>query len=152
MIDTPILGLDFGNVIKGPDGMMTGFMDALRRLKVIFEDKIYIISRVDTLADEYKVSDYLDKHDIYKWINFFNVNFCRRRDEKGPIAENLGISHFVDDRTEVLSYMKSVKHRYALNPTEQQLKDFPPDNVIVERTWPGIVGLIIDSVKKVDNR
>ena len=37
-----------------------------------------------------------------------NVRFCYRREEKGPIAKELGIQIYVDDRIEVLNAVHDV--------------------------------------------
>ena len=133
-----VLGLDFGNVIKpiGQLGMMCGFELALPRLKRLFGTNIYIVSRVDDLTrGEKHVRNFMVEHNLYEYIPDGNLNFCILRSEKAGICDKLGITHFVDDRTEVLSHMKNVKCRYALNPTERQLADFPPTNMKVCLDW-----------------
>lgn len=142
----PTLGIDFGNVICKNDSteMVPGIRESLRQLKMLFFDRIYVISRVDDdesgqrnlqyLKNNYFIPDFITSED--------KVVFCRKRKDKGPIAEDLKITHFVDDRTECLHFMKTVKHRYALNPTEDQLKDFPPEGMTVCGSWLQIVAII----------
>lgn len=45
----PTLGIDFGNVICKNDSteMVPGIRESLRQLKMLFFDRIYVISRVD---------------------------------------------------------------------------------------------------------
>lgn len=48
------------------------------------------------------------------WGNVFtpeNTFFVEKMDEKDPVAERLGITHFVDDETRVLDLMPSVAER-----------------------------------------
>lgn len=136
------LGLDFGNVIKpiGQLGLMFGFDLSLPLLKQLFGDNIYIVSRVDHLArGEQHVRDFMIEHKLYDYIPDGNLNFCILRSEKAVICNKLGITHFVDDRTEVLSHMQNVKHKYALNPIERQLADFPPKDMMVCLDWLGVM-------------
>lgn len=124
----PVLGLDFGNTIKpiGQDGLMYGLSHALPKLKELFGDNIYIVSRVNNLAvGEANVRQFMEKYGLYEYIPDKNLHFCLLRSDKAPICERLGITHFVDDRTECLHHMNSVPFKYALNPTQRQLDDFP---------------------------
>jgi hypothetical protein len=41
-----------------------------------------------------------------------------------------------------------VKHRFAMNPTPQQLQDFPPENIKVVQNWAEVVPLIIATLAK----
>src|SRR6266571_7170723 len=41
-----------------------------------------------------------------------NLHFVRRRPEKAPVCAGLGVTHFVDDRVDVLVHMTTVAHRY----------------------------------------
>lgn len=52
-----------------------------------------------------------------------NVHFCRQRHEKAPICESLGITHFVDDRLEVLAYLASVERRFLFRPQEDEVAE-----------------------------
>jgi hypothetical protein len=41
-----------------------------------------------------------------------HLHFVRKRREKAPVCERLGITHFVDDRVEVLVHLSAVPRRY----------------------------------------
>lgn len=140
------LGLDFGNVIKAIGGdEMPGFRKGLEKLRnEMFGDEIYVISRVNDERGSKKAIWFLGEQKIFDTlIKPTNVHFCLLRNQKAPIAKWLGLTHFIDDRTEVLSHMTSVQHRFALNPTQHQLRDFPPDNMIVAKDWDELVPLVL---------
>lgn len=77
----------------------------------------------------------MEKTGLFEFIPSDHLYFCILRSEKAPICEKLGVTHFVDDRTEVLSHMKSVPFRYAMAPTAEQLIAFPPDGMKVVQYW-----------------
>jgi hypothetical protein len=144
-----VLGLDFGNVLKlsGENKLNQGAAQGVTRLRRLF-DRLVVISRVDNKEEEDKVRNFILSHFGDLAIPEKDIFCCIKRSEKGPIAESLGVTHFVDDRTEVLSYMTSVKHRFAMNPTPQQLQDFPPENIKVVQNWAEVVPLIIATLTK----
>ncbi|GIE46465.1 hypothetical protein Alo02nite_93630 [Actinoplanes lobatus] len=41
-----------------------------------------------------------------------NLHFVRERRDKAPVCHRLGITHFVDDRLDVLAHLDTVEHRY----------------------------------------
>lgn len=53
-----------------------------------------------------------------------NIHFCRQRSGKAPICEALGITHFIDDRLEVLSYLKSVPNLFLFQPVPDEVRKF----------------------------
>jgi hypothetical protein len=142
-----ILGLDFGNVLKlsGQTELNAGAGEGVHRLRPLF-DRVVVISRVDTPEEGEKVKNFILSHFGELAIPDNDIYLCVRRDEKGPIAKELEITHFVDDRTEVLFYMTSVKYRYAMNPTPKQLEDYPPTGMVVVQNWSEVVPLIIASL------
>lgn len=138
------LGLDFGNVLKlkGDTLPMPGAVAAVRRLRLHFGDRIWIISKVDNLREADKVISFLERNWEFGISYQDRVKFCFGREEKAPVARELGLTHFVDDRTEVLSYMTTVPHRFALNPAPAQLDAFPPTGMIVKNNWTELLPAI----------
>lgn len=141
----PTLGLDFGGVIslaRTTDDIMPGILEVMSKLKGLFQNRIYIISRVDTDESEQRVRKYLYDHnlDIQLNISQERVYFCYKRHEKAPIAEKLGITHFVDDHTEVLSYMTSVPYKFSLMTRDEELIAYPPEKfgIVSCRRWSQI--------------
>ena len=123
MIDTPALGVDFGNVIihlQPGNGVsfyddtflscpqVPGSFSSLKALSAIFQDRIYIISKC-SVAEEQKIMTWLNQHSFFAHtgISSDHIIFCRTRAEKGDISSQLHLTHFIDDTSEVLENMPS---------------------------------------------
>lgn len=124
----PVLGIDFGGVIGGgPDTtqdtsfwggrpmetpQLPGAFQAVRRLIALFDGRVWIVSkaypRVEGLTRQW-----LDHHDIYTrtGLQRDSVHFVLERIDKAPMCVDLGITHFVDDRLDVLEHLTTVAHR-----------------------------------------
>ncbi len=143
------LGLDIGNVIKvnGEDRLVDGFINAFIDIRIktgISVENTYIISRVDDKAGRYNVLEFLYRHEIIPiFVPKENVFFTLEKSEKAPIAHMLGLTHFIDDRMEVLHYMNKVKYKYALNPSLEQIQHWPSTTVYVGKNWDNIKNLIL---------
>ncbi|MEV4121365.1 hypothetical protein [Micromonospora sp. NPDC049645] len=131
------LGVDIGGVIIEPadDDADTSFFgahylrtpavdgafDALAALGPTF-DEVHLVSKCgeDT---ERRTREWLAHHDFAArtGIAAHRVHFCRTRPDKAPIARRLGLTHFVDDKPEVLGYLDSVPHRYLFRPRPAQV-------------------------------
>jgi len=129
------LGVDCGNVIlEQMNG--TPVKNSLDTLKKIFEIKmfsdIYIISKCGPTVQELTL----------KWLkdlNFWNttgiskdnIRFCRKFYQKEPICNELGITHFIDDRPRVLNCLNSVKNLFAFNPIAKSLSEYKQTKPLV---------------------
>ncbi len=89
--------------------------------------------------------------DISKVYTDYNLFFCRERKDKAPICKRLNVTHFIDDKIEVLGHLQGVvKERYlfgaAHDVTVKRAGLFPtlaarctalPDwRVALEKVWP----------------
>ncbi len=68
------------------------------------------------------------------------VHFCGERNEKARICKKLGITHFIDDRLEVLSYLVGiVPHLFLFCPWAPEDKPFQhlvtEGKVTVVKSW-----------------
>ena len=133
------LGVDIGGVIipsmgHGEDTSFGGenylqtppvadAITALSELNKRFGGQIYLVSKCG-IKTENKTRNWLDHHNFYKKTEILpeNVYFCRERRDKATICERLEISHFIDDRLEVLSYLVTVSHKYLFNPNEEEIE------------------------------
>jgi hypothetical protein len=150
-----VLGVDIGGVIIdrvndntdtsffGPNYLKTtpvpGVFEALKALThQRFEYLVYLVSKCGKKTEE-KTLEWLDYHNFYErtGIPRFNVHFCRERHEKAPICAKLNITHFVDDRLEVLGYLDTVEHRYLFRPNENEVRKFSQnlDRVTRVESW-----------------
>jgi len=132
------LGLDFGRVIMSPPTGATGedsrFLvlpddealaippppDAFAVIAALvrhFSGRVWIVSkagpRIQALTRRWLA--YHRFHEI-TGMREDAVRFCRERRDKRLHAEKLGLTHFVDDRVDVLAVLRSVPNRYLFGP------------------------------------
>lgn len=139
-----VLGVDCGNVIlcQGNGTPVAGAFDALRAIvqSGTFES-VYIVSKCGQRMQE----------NTLKWLlelNFWNhtgipdtnIRFCREFWQKEPICRELGITHFVDDRPNVLNCLTSVEHLYAFRPKPHRMGDYKQEKpLIVVYSWEEVL-------------
>lgn len=162
-----VLGVDIGGVIigrastgsTGPDTMfhtgsflltpqMPGAFNALRKLAQCFGDRIHLVSKASEPTQE-KTRLWLASHEFYRLtgIGVDHVHFCLERAEKSDICRRLGVTHFVDDKLEVLSYLTTVPNRYLFRPNQREVQRFSktlPDVTCVE-SWVDLIALLLIS-------
>lgn len=135
----PRLGVDIGRVIisagtpeSGEDTFLTsksdheamstppypGMFDAMVLLSTIFHSNIWLVSKAGPIMRN-KTIRWLHSHRFFDrtGIHPNRVYFCERREEKARICAVLGITHFIDDRLDVLEHMEGVvRYRYLFGP------------------------------------
>jgi hypothetical protein len=76
-----------------------------------------------------------------------NLWFVRRREDKGAICRMLGITHFVDDRLDVLAQLPSVPHRFLFvgGLGTNTAPAVVPDDIGVYATWQTLAQAISDT-------
>ena len=139
---TDTLGVDVGGVIidRVNDALDTSFFGdnylqttavpgafaALRRLNAgRFAGRVHLVSKCGARVQA-KTLDWLAHHGLYATTGIApeHVHFCRKRQDKAGICTDLGITHFVDDRLEVLSYLTSVPARYLFRPDPDAVAEY----------------------------
>jgi hypothetical protein len=133
------LGVDFGRVINDasshPSGddtsfltggeeavlatpAMTGAFDSLARLAELFDRRVWIVSKAGPRIQA-NTERWLAHHRFFAMTSIppHQVRFVRRRADKAVVCAELGITHFVDDRAEVLEALfGTVSHLYLFGP------------------------------------
>jgi len=141
-LNADTIGVDIGGVIidRVNDGTDTSFFsdnylqttavpgvfDALRQLvENRFGDRVHLVSKCGQNVQD-KTLHWLDYHRFYDLtgIGRERVHFCRERHEKAGICEKLGITHFVDDRLEVLGNLTTVGTLYLFQPRPDEVQRF----------------------------
>jgi hypothetical protein len=156
------LGIDIGGVIIQPSDedphtsffggnflatpAMPGVFEAIGRLAGSgFGEHVYLVSKCGEQTERH-IRRWLDHHEFYARTGVCpeHVRFCRTRPAKAPIAEELGLTHFVDDRLEVLGYLTTVAHRYLFRPREAELRSYAGQLAGVHRveSWPELAALL----------
>jgi hypothetical protein len=157
------LGVDFGGVIidrvhedRTSDlradytaaRPVEGAFAAIARLVAgRFGDRVWVVSRCDE-ANEPFILDWLERRGFYTTTGVARerVYFCRQRDEKAAICRSLGITHFVDDRLEVLSHLVgTVPTLYLFRPRKQEVTSFSRvlPHVQQVRQWSDILDALL---------
>ncbi len=144
-----ILGVDCGDTIfHYITGVpVAGAIDSLTRIaKSGRFDEIHLVSKVD------RFSEYFYRFTLWR-IGFWrrtgiprtNIIFCRRYADKAPICERLGVTHFVDDRLEVLTALGAVPYRYAFKPRPREAARYShlARNVVTVTSWAALLSLVL---------
>jgi hypothetical protein len=157
-MSSDILGVDIGGVLidRIVDNADTSFFsdrfletppvpdafETLARLsRARFGESIHLVSRCGPRTEE-KTKLWLADRRFAEITGIppERVHFCRARQDKAPICARLGVTHFVDDRLEVLGYLTRVRRRYLFRPNEAEMAKHArqlPD-VLVVQSWPAI--------------
>jgi hypothetical protein len=144
MTATEVLGVDIGGVIidrvseddearrmahLGYSGAaaIDGALEAIARLvRRRFHDRVWLVSRCDE-PRERVLSEWLERQNFFgaTGVPRAQVRFCRERHEKAIICKELGITHFIDDRLEVLSHLVgAVPHLYLFQSRADDVDAF----------------------------
>lgn len=124
-----------------------GTIEALARLVAErFGTNVHFVSKCGP-SIERKTREWLKHHDIFgrTGIPEGNLRFCRRRREKAPIAEELGLTHFIDDRLEILGYLATVPTRILFQPHGPEVRRFKQhlSSVIRAESWADVLALLL---------
>lgn len=163
----PVLGVDVGGVLvdrvaEGSDTSffgdrpmdtpaVAGALEAVAELVELFEFRVHIVSKAGPKIAEL-TRRWLGSRGVTGdgGIPLDNVHFVRKRPEKHPICEQLGVTHFVDDRLDVLAHLTSVDQRYlfigGLGDREAPMQ--VPDWATIIDAWPRLVGLLLRDVER----
>jgi hypothetical protein len=130
------LGIDIGRVIiDSPPGEDTAFfhgdqatmlrtpavpgaVEAISRLVKLFEGRAWLVSKCGARIQRRSL-EWLRHHRFFELTGIAegNVRFCLRRPDKAIHCAELGITHFVDDNTEVHAALRDVvPNRYLFGP------------------------------------
>ncbi len=141
----PVLGIDFGRTICdiGAGHVTTGraevdpqfftlpfvngAVEAIKSFAPLFGPRsMHIVSKCAP-ESEGAIKEWLARKNFWQLTGMRegNIHFCRERHEKNPICCKLGVTHFVDDRREVLAHMSEVRTRVALNPRDDDPDEKP---------------------------
>lgn len=176
----PVLGLDVGGVLvdRVSDRTDTSFMGnrpmetpavkgsltAVQRLVVHFGQRVHIISKagpqvaglttrwltVHGYIEEYFSSNGVETDGVQ--IPRTNLHYVRSRREKDPVAHALGITHFVDDRLDVLDNLSSVPHRFLFTGGlgSHTVPVDVPTGIVRVNDWSTLTEMILESLSAQD--
>ncbi len=146
-----ILGIDLGyTILDNPN--KKEFPESFRVIRRLaaerFGNRIYIVSKV-TPEQEVRARNWIESPSFQKGtgIPIKRAHFCQERREKGTICAQLGITHFIDDRPEVMNFMpESVIHRILFRPRSEDLEQFAHiiSNMDKANSWLDIEQMLLD--------
>jgi hypothetical protein len=118
--DTSFFGEDFPRTTPVP-----GAFTALRQLNRRSAGRVFLVSKCGT-GTERRTRRWLRYHRFRTAtrIPTRNLRFCRERREKVGKCRDLGVTHFVDDRLEILGLPEDVAHRFLLNPSLEEVQRY----------------------------
>lgn len=138
--DTSLFGPNYLNAFA-----VEGAFQTIHTLHERFAGEVYVVSKcgqnIERKSREWLVHNGFPEK---TGVKMENVHFCRQRAEKAPICEKLGITHFIDDKLEVLSYLTTVPNKYLFDPSPSEVKAYEKflGQVTPVGTWKELEGAI----------
>ena len=117
------LGIDFGKVIMCAPEIppLAGAFDTIKDLLQRFESRVWIVSKAGPRVQRLSM-EWLEDHRFFEQTGMTHesVRFCRERRDKRLHAAELRLTHFIDDRYDVLDHLSGVVgNRYLFGPQHQ---------------------------------
>lgn len=109
--DTSFIGGSVEDALATP--AVPGAFEAIARLVALFEGRVWLVSKCGARVEQ-KTRLWLAHHRFFAQTGIpeANVRFCRERPQKRDHAIALGLTHFIDDRHDVLAHLEGVvEHR-----------------------------------------
>lgn len=106
-----------------------------------FAGRVHIVSKAGPKVAGH-TRDWLVFHRFFErtGINPANLHFVRERRDKAPVCARLNITHFVDDRLDVLAHLETVRYRYLFGGSGTL-----PDWATPIAGWAELTGRLITS-------
>jgi hypothetical protein len=160
------LGIDIGRVLISPDAHGTGgdtsfiggsiqdaldtppyegMFDVVPALVQLFKGQVWLVSKCGPRVQE-KSRLWLRHQGFFERTGIApdNLRFCLERPQKAGHCSELGITHFIDDRPDVLRCMHGiVDHRYLFGP---QKTPGTPGGMVAVPAWSDALALIRSSL------
>ena len=106
-----------------------------------FAQRICIVSKCGPRTEE-KPRLWLAHHKLLDALGLDAkaLHFCREHRDKAPICKGLGVTHFIDDRVDVLVQLTSVPHRFLFGPQKPGLN---AEGVVRVKTWADVAAMLL---------
>ncbi|MEJ2125585.1 MAG: hypothetical protein P8Y47_12480 [Alphaproteobacteria bacterium] len=163
----PRIGIDIGRVIMAPvmggkadtsflsgtleRAMETppspGAFESVIRLVTAFSGQAWLVSKAGRTVQQ-KTRAWLRHWDFHSatGLPLENVRFCLERAQKAHHCKQLKITHFTDDRLDVLEHLRGlVPHLFLFG--EQPRLDVIPDWVMHVPDWTTATALVLESLE-----
>lgn len=139
--DTSFIGGSLEDALRTPP--YEGMFEVVPRLAERFEARVWIVSKCGPRVQE-RTRQWLRHHRFFErtGIDPANLRFCLQRPQKALHCAELGITHFIDDRLDVLDAMRDVvPERLLFGPQRSAV----PDDAGVRPVagWPEVARLLL---------
>ena len=122
-----------------------GAFAALGRLnRERFAGAVHLVSKCGERI-EARTREWLTHHGFFEATDIAedHLHFCRTRPDKAPICRDLGITHFVDDRLDVLGYLTTVDCRILFRGEGSNGQPLPPKGITVAPDWQEVLQTLL---------
>jgi hypothetical protein len=161
------LGIDIGRVLIAPDAAdgradtsfiggsleaalatppYEGMFETVPHLVERFGGLVWLVSKAGPRVQE-KTRQWLKHHRFFErtCIAPENLRFCLERPQKAQHCREIGITHFIDDRPDVLEHLERVvQNRYLFGP---QRKPHALPGLIAVQTWRDVGVALLPAVR-----
>lgn len=104
--------------------------------------RVLLISQCSPELEKVKRQWFIDR-DVYDRTELSegDVYFCRKPEDKAMICRTNAVTHFVDDRIEILRHALMVPHLYAFNPSPAEFDQHPGlrGTITTVKDWPALM-------------
>lgn len=136
-----IIGIDLGNTIvrsQHGHGSTQAFPDSLRTIRKMVQafNKVVIVSRVNP-AQEIRARQWIkdSQFEANTGIPIEDVHFCENRSDKGRICKSIGVTHFIDDRPEVMHSMPPGVRKILYGPSLEDQRKHSIEGMEIVQSW-----------------
>jgi hypothetical protein len=122
------------NALRTP--AVAGSFRVIRALVDRFDGRVWLVSKCGPRVED-RTRQWLAHHDLYgrTGLDPAHVRFCRARPDKAIHCAELGITHFIDDRSDVLRALDGVvARRFLFGPQRRPA----PRGVEPVATWADV--------------
>lgn len=115
-----------------------------------FQGRAMIVSKAGPRVSA-RTLDWLSHHRFHEMTGIApaDVHFVRARPDKDEVCRRAGVTHFVDDRLDVLEALTTVSHRYLFLGGLGSVGRVPsqkPQGIVLTHTWPQLASQLRVSV------
>jgi hypothetical protein len=144
--DTSFLGSNEREALAIPPA--AGAFSVVRGFVERYDGRVWLVSKAGQRIENL-TRLWLEHHDFYRRTGMApdHVRFCRRRPEKREHALELGLTHFIDDRLDVLGHMVGVVPHLLLFGWQPSA---PPHWVVPVADWSHVERRLLPEIRQLD--
>jgi hypothetical protein len=132
--DTSFLTADDAAALETPAA--PGMFEVVPRLVDAFGGRVWLVSKAGTRIENL-TRRWFVRHEFFArtGLKEDQARFCRRREDKRAHAAELGLTHFIDDRADVLTHLRGLVPHLGLFGVQSQP---PPEWAVPIADWSAV--------------